>query len=197
MDYKQAVKLIEEGKGIVGRDYLRENNHLLEYGYTFLLEGDLDRAEQILSALTSTRAEWAVTIIPFLRGKHSSMPTFFQIRSFLEIDISLFLKYKQMKYVQSLLDIADFLQDINTETYKFIARVLFKHGFYGAAKTFMDKSASYYYNDVELHYLYVEFYLAHDDRENAIKALSTCLRLNPNYYPAKRTYEELTTSSYL
>lgn len=184
LDYKKAVKLLEDGNGISLRDYFKENNFLLEYGYTYLLDGNLDKAYEILSTLTSPRAEWASYIIPFLQGLHGSLPTFFQIRNFLEIDIALFLKYKKTDYVQKLIDIADFMQDINSETYKFIARVLFKHGYMNASKIFMDKSANYYYKDVELHYLYVEFYLAHNDRENALKALRTCLRINPEYYPA-------------
>ena len=191
MDYKEAVKLLEDGKGISLREYFKENNFLLEYGYTYLLDGNLDKAYEILSTLTSPRAEWASYIIPFLQGWHGTLPTFFQIRNFLEIDISLFLKYNQADYVQKLIDIADFMQDINTETYKFLARVLFKNVYMEAAKIFMDKSANYYYKDVELHYLYVEFYLSHNDRENALKALRTCLRINSEYYPAVKMYEEL------
>lgn len=197
MDYKTAVKLLENGKENEVREYFKKNNYLLEYGYCCFLGGDLEEAYKVLSPLTSTRAEWAVRIIALIKNVYGEMPTYFQIRSFLEIDISLFIKYNRIDFIQRILDSADFFQEINMETYKFLARVLFKNDYKGVAKMFMDKSASDYYNDVELHYLYVEFYLAHDDKENALKAVNTCLRLNPNYYPAVRTYKELTISSSL
>lgn len=191
MNYEEAKKLLENGEAERVIDYFKSNNHQLEYGYACLLTGDLARAESILSPLTSARAEWGYKIIPFLKGEHGEFPSFFQIRNFLELDITLFFKYGQIEFIQNILNIADFFQDINRETYKFLGRVLFKHGYYGAAKTFMDKSLSDYYNDVELHYLYVEFYLAHNDKENALKAVNTCLRLNPNYYPAVKTSKAL------
>ena len=49
LDYKKAVKLLEDGNGISLRDYFKENNFLLEYGYTYLLDGNLDKAYEILS----------------------------------------------------------------------------------------------------------------------------------------------------
>lgn len=197
MDCKTAVKMLEAGNGKEVKDYFKKNNYLLEYGYCLLLEGDLERAYEILAPLTSTRAEWAVRIIALIKNIYGEMPTYFQIRSFLEIDISLFIKYNQIEYVQKILDSADFFQEINMETYKFIARALLKNNYLGVSKIFLDKSSSDYYNDVELHYLYAEFYLAHDDKDNALKAVQTCLQLNPNYYPAVRTYKELSISSSL
>ena len=195
MDYKTAVKLLENGKENEVREYFKKNNYLLEYGYCLFLGGELDSAKEILEPLTSTRAEWAVRLIALIKNVYGEMPTYFQIRSFLEIDISLFIKYNQIEYVQKILDNIDFLQEINMETYKFVARALLKNNYMGVSKIFLDKSCSDYYNDVELHYLYAEFYLAHDDKENALKAVNTCLRINPNYYPAVRTYKELSTIS--
>lgn len=191
MDYRTAVKLLENGKGKEVKDYFKRNNHLLEYGYCLLLEGNPDTAKEIFAPLTSTRAEWAVRIIALIQNVYGEMPSYFQIRSFLEIDISLFIKYNQIEYVQKILDSVDFFQEINRESYKFVARALFKNNYIGVAKIYLDKSCSDYYNDVELHYLYAEFYLAHEDNENALKAVNTCLRLNPNYYPAVKTYREL------
>ena len=193
MNYKTAIKLLENGKGYTVKDYFKNNGYNLEYGYINLLEGNFEEAKKTFEILTSTRAEWALLLIPLIKGESYELPSYFQIRNFLEIDISLFLKYKKTKYVQQLLKIADFLQDINNETYKFIARVMLKHNFMEISKIFLDKAVSYYYNDVELHYLYVEFYLAHSDKTNALKAVNTCLRINPTYYPAKKTHSELTT----
>lgn len=193
MDYKTAEKLLENGKKNEVREYFKKNNYLLEYGYCLLLGGELDSAKEILAPLTSTRAEWAVNIIALIKNVYGEIPTYFQIRNFLEIDISLFIKYKKFEYVQKILDSIDFFQEINPETYKFVGRALLKNNYMGSAKILFDKSCSEYYNDVELHYLYAEFYLAHNDKENALKAVNTCLRLNPSYYPAVRTYRELTT----
>lgn len=192
MDYKNAVELLENGDGKKVRDYFKENGFLLEYGYTFLLNGELEKAKEILNKLPSTRAEWAINMMTFLQDGRKKYPTFFQIRNFLEIDISLFFKYNQLSFIQKLIDNSDTFQDINMESYKFFARALLKHNYIQPAKMFLDKSLDDYYNDVELHYLYAEFFMVHHDKENILKAVDTCLRLNPTYYPALKTQKELT-----
>jgi hypothetical protein len=157
-----------------------------------MLNGELDDAQKVFKGLSSTRAFWAKNFCMFLMGCPIRMPSFFQIRNFLEIDISLLILYGRTELVENFLENVDLLMDINTETYKFVGRVLFKHGYMGAAKYYFDKSCEFFYSDVELHYLYVEFYLAHEDRENAMRAVETCLRLNSTYYPAIKTKTILT-----
>lgn len=191
MDYSEALKLLENGKIDDCIKYFKENKFNLEYGYALMLSGDLDSAQRIFSSIDSRRADWALKIIPLMQGRISDKPTYFQIRSFLEIDLTLLFKAGQKEYVQYILGGADIFQNINRESYKFIGRALLKNGYTESAKMFLDKSLSDFYRDPELHYLFVEYYLMNNDYVNAKRAVENCLKVNPDYFPAKQTEQKL------
>jgi tetratricopeptide (TPR) repeat protein len=190
MNYSQAVQLLENGDIKNCIDFFKTNNYTLEYGYSLLLEGNFKEANAVLERCNSHRADWALKIIPLMQGIVQTLPTYFEIRSFLEVDLNLLFKAHQIKSVEYILGGADILQDINSETYKFIGRALLKNGYMNFSKIFFDKSLSSAYNDVELHYLFVEYYDANNDIQNALKAVKNCMRINPNYYPAIKYYKE-------
>ena len=191
MDYLTAVKSLENGDFSSCIDYFREDNCPLEYAYALVLAGKLEDAQKILVDIDSVRADWLLKLIDIFNGIYNICPSYFQIRNFLEIDIDIFFKAKRIEYVNALLRMVDVFQDINSETYKCIARVLLKNGYKNECKIFLDKSADDNYNDVELQYLYVEYYLALQDYENARKRVDICISINPEYYPAKRTKQIL------
>lgn len=191
MEYSEAIKLLENGKPRECMDYFKTNNYMLEYGYSLLLSGDLQNAEKIFRLYPSHRGNWAIKLIPLMQGIVGNIPTYFEIRSFLEIDITLLAKSKQIDFIQYILGGADVFQNVNRESYKFLGRALLKNNFITSAKTFLDKSIADYYRDPELHYLFVEYYLMNNHTENALYALENCLRINPDYYPAKVTKEKL------
>lgn len=190
MDYKQAKKLLEEGKPSLCIDYFKENGYLLEYGYSLLLLGDLDGADNIFSKLNSVRSDWARKLIPMMQGHIYDYPTYFQIRNFLEIDITMLLKAGLKDYVQYVIGAADSLYDINSETYKFVARALLKNGYAKNAKAYLDKCSDYCYKDRELHFLIAEYYMFYNDIENACSAARKCLKLSADYYPAIQLLEK-------
>ncbi|MCM1265361.1 MAG: hypothetical protein NC200_04095 [Candidatus Gastranaerophilales bacterium] len=185
MNYSEAVNLLENGDILGCIDYFHNNNYKLEYAYALLLSGKLADAERMFRSIDSHRSDWAIKLIPLMQGRVETFPTYFQIRSFLEIDLNLLFKSQQIDYAQYILGGADIFQNINRESYKFLGRVLLKNGYMPSAKMFLDKALSDCYRDCELHYLFVEYYIAHNDFENAKRALENCLRVNPDYYPAK------------
>ena len=191
MDYLEALNLFENGKIDECIDYFNENDYQLEYAYSLLLSGRLNEAERCFRMIDSHRADWAIKIIPLIQGKVETFHTYFQIRNFLEIDLNLLFKAKQIDYAQYILGGADFFQNINRESYKFLGRVLLKNGYLSSSKIFLDKALSDCYRDCELHYLFVEYYLAGNDYVNAKRALENCLRVNPDYCPAQRMSEKL------
>ena len=128
-------------------------------------------------------------LIDIFNGMYNIYPSYFQIRNFLEIDVNIFFRANKIDYVNSLLRMIDAFQEINGESYKCIARVLLKNNYKNECKIFLDKSADAYYNDVELHYLFVEYYLSINDYENAKKSVETCISINPEYYPALKQKE--------
>jgi len=193
MDYNKAINFLENGnpKGCI--DFFKDNNYILEYTYSLLLLEKINEAENILKKTDSVRADWLNKIILIIKGKCDIYPTYFQIRNFLEIDLNLFFKSNKINYVNKIMAVANIFQQINNESYKFFGRVLLKNNYPKESKIFLDKSLDSYYNDVELHYLFVEYYLYMNDFENAKRAVNNCLKINPKYYPAIKTKNNLYT----
>lgn len=195
MDYKKARFYLENGHPEKCADFFRENKYPLEYGYSLFLQGELGSAEVIFKSLKSVRADWAIKLISVINGNTDVYPTYFQVRDFLEIDINLLFKVNRIDYINKILLAADMFQQENNESYKFFGRVLLKNNYPNEAKIFFDKSLDNYYNDVELHYLYVEYYLQGKDYANALRAVNNCLKINSGYYPALRMKKILSTSN--
>lgn len=186
MDYIEAVNFLENGNAKKSIDFFKDNDYLLEYAYSLFMLGKFDEAKKIFGDIDSRRADWAKKIISIVQNQFVGYPTYFQIRSFLEIDIDMLIKNRQIDFVQQILNYANFFNQINNESYKFFGRVLLKNGYPDGCKFFLDKSKDVCYNDSELQFLYVEYYLFINDIENTKKAIEKCLAVNSEYYPAKR-----------
>lgn len=189
-DYNLAKKKLESGITDY-KDFFKENGNILEYGYCLILEGQLDKAEQVLRTIDSIRADWAVKLIPFMKGHVEILPTYFQIRNFLEIDINLLLLAKQTDSISYILGGADILYSVNCETYKYIARVMMNNGFYDIAKNYLKEGRSNTYNDPELHFMYCQYYIKNGEFDKALQSIQECLKILPEYYPAIKIKEAL------
>ena len=165
----------------------------IEHGYLAVLDNNLDTASLIFAHHDSPRAKWAGVLICILKGFMSDMPTYFQIRNFLEIDLDFLLKNEKLEYVEMLLGSLEILAAVNQEVYKYAARVMYVNKLYSAALRYMEKSKKIYYNDAELHFLYSKYYLRVNDYKEAMYYIKECLKIIPDYYPAlqlKNTIEE-------
>lgn len=189
-DYNLAKKKLESGITDY-KDFFKENGNILEYGYCLILEGQLDKAEQVLRTIDSIRADWAVKLIPFMKGHVEILPTYFQIRNFLEIDINLLLLAKQTDSISYILGGADILYSVNCETYKYIARVMMNNGFYDIAENYLKEARSNTYNDPELHFMYCQYYIKKQAFDKALQSIQECLKILPEYYPAIKIKEAL------
>lgn len=192
MNYKEAENLLEEGKPASCEKFFRQNGYTLEYAYSLLLQGKYKEAQTIIYPIDSIRADWIKKLIPMINGILDREPTYFQIRNFLEIDLTLLIKSGRFQEVNNLLKYSELFQGINNETYKLLGRGLLKNNYIKEAKVFLDRSLNEYYNDVELHYLFAEYYMATGREDYVKKAVENCLKINPEYYPAKKKYAELT-----
>lgn len=192
-DYEIAKKELLQLNFSKCEPYFKKNKNLLELGYCKLLRGKLKDAKKLFAAISNhnPRGHWALRLIQFIEGYVCFMPTYFEIRNFLEIDIHLLLKAKQIKFVENIINGDDLFAEVNTESYKFIARVLMFNKHYDIAKIYLDKGINYSYTDPELHILNAEYHLINNDKESAIKSLRNCLNVLPEYYPAKTKLKEL------
>lgn len=188
--YDLAKKQLESGV-TDSKDFFKSNGNILEYGYCLILEGNLSEAERVLRTIDSLRADWAVKLIPFMRGHVEVLPTYFQIRNFLEIDINLLLKAKQTDAISYILGGIDILYSVNCEVYKYIARVMMNNGFYEIAYDYLTQGCSGTYNDPELHFMMCQYYILKKEFDNALTSIDKCLKILPEYYPAVKIKEAL------
>ena len=156
----------------------------LEHAYLCLLNNDLSSAKAIFSKIDNPRGNWGTILVSVLDGYMDIFPTYFQIRNFLEIDLDFLLKNEKLDYIEQLLGALDIYADINQESYKFAARVMFENNLLSAAFNYMKKSKDIYYNDAELHFMLMRYYLKVHDFEQAYFHANECLQLIPDYYPA-------------
>lgn len=173
--------------------YFQNNDYQLEFGYCELLKGNLDNAKRIFAPISNynPRAHWALRMIQFIEGYVTFLPSYFEIRNFLEIDIYLLLKAKKLNWVENIINGDDLFFSVNSESYKFIARVLMYNNYAEVAKIYLDKGIENSYGDPEIHIILADYYLSKNDKEKAIKSLTNCLRILPEYYPAKKKLKEL------
>lgn len=157
----------------------------LEHAYLLILNNDLEDADKIFKLLDSPRAKWGSVLISVLRGFLKNYPTYFQIRNFYEIDLDFLLKNEKIDYTEQMLGALDVFSNINQEVYKYAARVMYENKLYSAALKYMNKSKRIYYNDAELHFMLAKYYLRVNDFENSEFYINECLKLIPDYYPAK------------
>lgn len=163
----------------------------VECAYLLILNEDLDSAYGIFKLIDSPRGHWGMVLVEILKGYTENYPSYFDIRNFLEIDIDFFLKNKKIDYVEQLLGAIDFFAEINQEAYKFVARVMIENKLYNVAKKYLDKSKSVYYKDPELHFMYAKYFLYTHENTYAKYHINECLKILPDYYPAKYLKKEI------
>lgn len=167
----------------------------LEHAYLAILEGDLISAQKVFKSIDSPRARWGRVLTDILSGYLKNYPTYFEIRNFLEIDLDFLIKNEKIDYVELVLGSLEVLCEINQETYKYVARVMLENRLYKAAREYLEKSKSVFYNDPELHFLFAKYYITAREYEKADFYLDECLNILPEYYPAKQLQKEI--SGYL
>lgn len=156
----------------------------VEHAYFSILNDDLKSAEAVFCSLDSPRAKWGISFVQILEGFLQNFPTYFGIRNFLEIDLDFLIKNEKISYIEQVLGSLEILTDINQETYKYVARVMFENNFFNSAKEYLEKSKNIFYKDPELHFLYAKYYLKTCNYENSLWHLDECLRIIPYYFPA-------------
>lgn len=176
-----------------GEVYFEQNGFVLEYGYSQLLSGDLSLAKTVFAGMANCdlRADWAKKLIQFIEGYVANVPSYFQVRNFLEIDLNLLIQAGQAGYVENIINGADLFYSVNPESYKFIGRVMLNNDFTDIALYYLTKAKDKFYYDPEMHLMLANCYIKNNNVFLAKKAINSCLDMLPNYFPAKRLLETL------
>lgn len=174
-------------------DYLKQNNFLLEYAYCKLLSGDVKESGIVFSQLADKdfRADWAKKMISFITGYVTVVPSYFQIRNFLEIDLNLLIAAGQPQFVENIINGADLFYSVNPESYKFISRVMLYNDFTEVALHYLLKAKDKFYYDPEMHFMLAHCYEKQGQIELAKKSIKNCLSILPEYSPALKFLENL------
>lgn len=193
LTYSEAKKKLAECNFLDCESYFESNRHFLEFGYCKLLRGNLQEAKEILALVRASdvRADWASTLIQFIEQYVKVVPSYFQIRNFLEIDINLLIKSAQSAYVENIINGADLFFSVNPESYKFIARVLINNDFHEVAFDFLLRAKDNFYFDPELHLMMAQCYIKQGNLKLAKASVGNCLSILPEYFPAKEILKRL------
>ena len=163
-----------------------------KYAYSLLLLNKPDECKEVLNTATlSPAVNWTLFFCEMFSPHVTHTPTYLQIRSFLERDLNLYLKNGLVEYVQKIIDISDFLFEVNPETNKLIAKTFLYNNYYEFANEYLTRAFEYTDKDAELFYLSGIYYLEKNEISDAKNSFKKTLLLNDNYIPAKIRLEEL------
>lgn len=194
MNYEEVKKDFLSGKIKGCKTYFENNNYYVEAGYCCIVLDELDKAKELFQKVqeVDTRAKWGLILLQMIKGDILTFPTYFQIRNFLELDLSILILYCKGEYVEKIIRYADFMAYYNPECYKFIGRAFWANNLMSAAMFFLRRAKDKFYQDPELHYLLAYIFYNNDRNVDlAKKALGACLGILPEYAPAKKLYAQI------
>lgn len=198
--YLQNKEKLLNGRLKEAKNFFAKNGYIIESAYCKLLDDDLKGAKQLFLKAKDfdNRALWGYKLVTILQKKftteeinYDEMPTFFQLRNFLEVDLNLLITYKKGFYVEILCAYADVFASINAESYKFFSRAFHFNNLYEFANFYAEKAKDFFYNDPELHYHIALMNYSAGDKEGAKKYCLSCLHLLDEYFPAIKMLNQL------
>ena len=183
-DYKTASLIYKS----INQDY--------EYGRCELMQGNFDNAKKIWHDIKedSPPVMWGRSLLEFINLYVINVPTFFQIRAFLEVDLDALLNAGLINYCENIVNGAHLLAQNNQESYKFIGRVFVNNEYFDLAELFLKRAKDICYVDPEVHFLLAKCHLHNNDKKEAKKALKTSIEKGYGYYPAKKLLETINLS---
>lgn len=194
--YKQSLALAY----FENRDYANaakiyyEVDDKYQAGYCELLMGNRDAARELwLKAPDSSAVEWGRCLVDMVNFEVKKIPSFLQIRNYLEVDIGYFIQAQQFNFAQNLIDCVAVMVNINLEAYKFIGRALLHNGYAQPSVKFLLKGRHLLPQDPEVYYHLGQYSFAVEAYKEGKQYLKQCLSINKNYSPAKTLLTNIET----
>ena len=135
--------------------------------------------------------QWIDFLISLIEDRVNRLPSFFEVRNFLEVDLSALLDFGNIDFAEKIINNSDYFVQANSEANKFFGRVLYNYKFNSLAHIFLDKSFEVFYNDPETHFIKAQCYIVDKNFEEAKKHLKHCLECADNYFPARKLLKEI------
>ena len=211
-DYSGLKQILSESDAadeldILARIFIEEKDYLsaaniydktgmrYEYGRCLLLSGNLEETRHIWRSIKEDTPAtlWGKSLLEFINLYVVNIPSFFQIRAFLEVDLDALLCANLITYCENIANGAHLFAQNNPESYKFIGRVFVNNKYFELAELFLKKAKDVCYIDPEVHFLLAKCYLHKKDIKHAKDALKICLDKGYGYYPAKKLLKEISS----
>lgn len=172
--------------------FARKGN-LYEFGRCELLCGNFDNTRDIWTNIKedTPASLWGKSLLEFINLYVVHVPTFFQIRAFLEVDLDALLNASQITFCENIVNGAHLFERNNQESYKFIGRVFLNNNYFDLAFMFLEKAKDICYVDPEVHFMLAKCYLHKQEFNKAKNALNISLEKGFGYFPAKRLLEQI------
>lgn len=172
--------------------FYKKAEMLYQQGYCLLMSGDNASAKKIWSKLDKSSAlSWGLCLVDYVEQKVSKIPTYLQIRNYLEKDLSNLLKAGQKELAQNLISCSETLVNINPESYKIIAKALFNQGYKDASVEYWAKSQEITNQDPEIYFYLAKYCFEKNAVLEAKAMLNNALDINELYLPAKKMLDEI------
>lgn len=190
--YIGDISLICAHFDVASNAYLKACN-LPGVAFSYILQNKLDEAEKILlKAENSPPQCWDNFLIDiFCERKKIRMPSFFQIRNFMEFTIYHLLLSKNEKHLQLLFKQLDKLLKINMDSEKLIGYAYFHFGKLDEAIKFLNNSINQNQFDGEIFYNLGQIYLLKNLPYEALSMLENARLLMPDHYPTCALIEKV------
>ncbi len=181
------------------KELFLNNNMLYEAGFSSLLDGNINGAKLIWNEDKDSglATGWGLIITDIIENKsHTKAPKYFQTRAFLEVYLNLFLENEYFDWADSVINAYKFFTKSNSETPKFIARVLSAFGYTELTHEFCALAKRLCYYDPEAHFIDAETYLTEEKFQAAYDAVIEGVKIAPNYYPNKKLLQMIKNAGY-
>lgn len=188
-----AYSLYKQKKFFEAAEIYNKLEKYAEEGYCYFYGGNKDKADRIWFSQkeNSSLLNWARTFSGYVEKKEKSLPSFFQIRNFYEIDLDMLISLGFDSYAENLINSIQYFAYLNLEIYKLTARVLYNNNYYDFADKFLYAAKEYGDEDTELYVLDAQNNIAQNRYYSAIKSLEKALAISKDYIPAKNLLEKL------
>lgn len=158
-------------------------------GYCCLLLHDLEGLRPYWKqTLEKRRNHWCLTLFGLATLQLNSVPTMFQVRQFLESDISNFMKAGCQDFLENALTYATELAQINLESPKFLGRALLNSddpNWLEESIRLLMLGQKLLPNDPEVYYHLAQAKLRQQENRDALLMLKQALLINPGFMPAQ------------
>lgn len=182
-------------RGDIGKaiSYFEKSNNFCEAAKCKFIKKDVWGAKNLLKKekKDTQLLDWLNFLVSLVEDNIERLPTFFEVRNFLEVDLSLLFDFNNIDFAEKIVNNSHFFVQANSEANKFFGRVLYNYRYNGLAHLFLDKSFDVFYNDPETHFLKAQCYIAENKKEEAKKHLKYCLECADNYFPARKLLKEI------